>query len=106
MTELPNIPEFSKEELPTELQEVILDSEVDIQPMIHELDEELLAEQKAKFDAQGKQLDRRLLKKMDQLQYLKSLYDEKDTRKNNWKKIKKRSRYYKSAIYEVKTLDK
>lgn len=104
--ELPDLPNFSKDELPEELQGKIDGSDVEITPLITELNEEVLEEQKRKFEERNQGLDRRLMKKLDQLQYLKSLYEQKESKQKNWKKIKKASRYFRSAIYEAKTLDR
>jgi hypothetical protein len=100
------IPQFTKDELPEELQELIDGDDVNITPIAPELTDEMIEKQKQKSEEKNEKLDRRLLKKLDELKTLKSLYDSNASRKENWKKIKKASRYFRSSLYEVKTLDK
>ncbi len=70
--------------------------------MTHEdLPEEILQSEVQDDDAleqKNKSLDRQLLRKADQLDALRQIYESGASRKENWKKVKKASRYFKSLL--------
>lgn len=74
-----------------------------------DLPEEILSSEQQDEDALQKkheQLDRRLMRRADQLESLKKIYESGSSRKENWKKVKKASRYFKSSLYAIKDMDR
>jgi hypothetical protein len=100
-----NLPKINKEDLPQELQDRLGDSDIEIESFADSISEEQIEEMKMKSQETNASIDRRIQKKLDQLQYLQGLYDSNLSKNENWKKVKKASRYFKSNLYEVKTLD-
>jgi hypothetical protein len=100
------LPKINKEDLPEEMQERLGDSELEIESFIDSISEEEIQELNDRTEQANSSVDRRIQKKLDQLQYLQGLYDSNTSKKENWKKIKKASRYFKSNLYEVKSLDR
>jgi len=94
------LPKINKSDLPQEMQDKIDGDEVVIEPLVESVEEYDPTEMEQKHAS----LDRRLQKRADQLQALHKIYDQSRPRKENWKKIKKASRYFKSNLYEIKTL--
>lgn len=78
--------------------------------MTHEeLPEEILqseVQDDAALEQKNKSLDRQLLRKADQLDALRQIYESGSSRKENWKKVKKASRYFKSSLYAIKDMDR
>jgi TRAP-type mannitol/chloroaromatic compound transport system substrate-binding protein len=101
-----NLPKINKEDLPEEMQERLGDAELEIDSLVDSISEEEIEELNSKARESNAVADRKLLKKMDQLQHLQSLYNNNNSKKENWKKIKKASRYFRSSLYEIKTLDR
>lgn len=101
-----NLPKINKEDLPEEMQERIGDSEIVIESFVDTISEEQIEELKNKSKDANASVDRRIQKKLDQLQHLQGIHDSNKSKKENWKKIKKAARYFKSNLYEIKTLDR
>jgi hypothetical protein len=100
-----NLPKINKEDLPKEMQDKLGDSDIEVESFTDTISEEQMEQMKIKSQQANASVDRRIQKKLDQLQYLQGLHDSNVSKKENWKKIKKASRYFKSNLYEIKTLD-
>jgi hypothetical protein len=100
-----NLPKINKEDLPQEMQDRLGNSDIEVESFTDSISEEQIEEMKMKSQEANASIDRRIQKKLDQLQYLQGLYDSNLSKNENWKKVKKASRYFKSNLYEVKTLD-
>lgn len=95
------IPDFNKDEVPTEVIENV-GEDFEIVPVAEEA-----PEYKPQVDTvRDPYLDRKLFKQVEELSLLQKAYDKNASRKDNWKRVKKVSRYIKSPLYEVRTLDK
>jgi uncharacterized protein (DUF2164 family) len=101
-----NLPKINKEDLPEEMQQRLGDGEIEIESFVDSISEEQIEELKQQSLDANASVDRRIQKKLDQLQYLQGLHDSNKSKKENWKKIKKAARYFKSNLYEVKSLDR
>lgn len=101
-----NLPKINKEDLPEEMKERLGDSEIEVESFVDSITEEQIEELKNKSMEANASVDRRIQKKIDQLQYLQGLHDSNKSKTENWKKIKKAARYFKSNLYEIKTLDR
>lgn len=51
-------------------------------------------------------LNRKILKQMDELGAIQKIHKKDLSRKGTWKEMKKVSRYFKSSLYAIKTLDR
>jgi uncharacterized protein (DUF2164 family) len=100
-----NLPKINKEDLPKEMQDKLGDSDIEVESFTDSISEEQMEQMKIKSQQANASVDRRIQKKLDQLQYLQGLHDSNKSKKENWKNIKKASRYFKSNLYEIKTLD-
>jgi len=51
-------------------------------------------------------LTRKILKQMDELGAIQKIHKKELGKKGTWKEMKKVSRYFKSSLYAIKTLDR
>jgi hypothetical protein len=93
------IPEFNKDEIPQEVIDKV-GEDFEIVPLIPE--NYTPAVDKGRDDY----LNRKVLKQLDEMQALNNVYKKNLSKQETWKEIKKISRYFKSPLYTIKSLDR
>ena len=93
------IPEFNKDEIPQEVIDKV-GEDFEIVPLTTEDYKPLVDKGRDDY------LNRKVLKQLDEMQALDNVYKKNLSKKETWKEIKKISRYFKSPLYTIKSLDR
>ena len=95
-----NLPEFGKDEIPQEVIDKV-GEDFEIVPL-NDIEDPKPTVDKGKDDY----LTRKVLKQLDEIGALENVYKKNLSKQETWKEVKKVSRYFKSSLYAIKTLDR
>jgi hypothetical protein len=97
------LPDFKYEDLPEDMKEKLGPGEFVIEPLTPQDNYE-----PKEYDAgRDAYTNRKIIRTLDEYASLQKIYaDKKTNKKQKWKKVKAVSRYYKSALYAIKDLDR
>lgn len=96
-----DLPEIKYEDLPQEMQDRIPEGEIEVESLVPQ-DEYIPNED----PGNSSYVNRKIYKTLEELKSLQKIHSTEGTKQDKWKKTKKVSRYYKSSLFEIKTLDK
>ncbi len=96
-----DLPEIKYEDLPEEMQQRIPEGEIEVESLVPQ--DNYIPNQDEGHSAV---LNRKIYKTLEELKALQKIHSTDSTKHEKWKKTKKISRYYKSSLFEIKTLDK
>lgn len=93
------IPEFSKDEVPQEIVDKV-GEDFEIVPLTTEDYKPVVDKGKDDY------LTRKVLRQLDEIEALENVYKKNLSKQDTWKEVKKVSKYFRSSLYAVKTLDR
>ncbi|UYA57480.1 hypothetical protein SCREM1_23 [Synechococcus phage S-CREM1] len=96
-----DLPEIKFEDLPQEMQDRIPEGDIEVESLVPQ-DEYTPNEDLSS----SSYTTRKIYKTLEELKSLQKIHSTEGTKQEKWKKTKKVARYYKSSLFEIKTLDK
>lgn len=96
-----DLPDIKYKDLPEEMQQRIPEGDFEVENLVPQ--EDYIPNEDPGNSAV---LNRKIYKTLEELKALQKIHSTNSSKEEKWKKTKKVSRYYKSSLFEIKTLDK